>query len=179
MAVISTLYVLYLIISQRYDEFDAPLTIYLFIIMSFAITGIVGDLLKEVLLRPRPIESFAGQIIALSDATSSAIPSGHATKSVALILPFLLLVSNRSNWHKIIKLILILLGLGVAFSRVVLGAHYLSDVIAGIGMAFIGLPFTMLFCKMILRQSTVEKLPMMSKIWGFILVAMAIIFSLL
>jgi membrane-associated phospholipid phosphatase len=179
MSVIAVLLAFYLVTSHFVEGLNAPLTIYLYTITSMALSGIAGDLLKEIIRRPRPVAIFADQVFVLSNAMTKAIPSGHATKSVALILPFLFLVHSSSRWDKIMKLTLPLIAGGVCLSRVVLGAHYVSDVLAGIGMALIGLPLTMLFAHMILKQSTQEQLPMMSKIWGVLLIAMSIIFMLI
>jgi len=68
---------------------------------------------------------------------------------------------------------------GVCVSRIVLGAHYVSDVIAGIGMALIGLPFSMMFANMILRKITQEKLPTLSKVWGVLLIFLIFVFMIL
>jgi undecaprenyl-diphosphatase len=179
MAMITVVYLTYLIFSQKFSQLNAPLTIYLFIIMSLGLSGIAGDLLKEVIARPRPIETYAEQIIVFSNSATPSFPSGHTTKSVALALPFLLLVSNHSNWHKIIKGMLIFLAFGVSVSRILLGAHYLSDVVAGFAMAFTGLPFTMLFAIMVLKQASLEKLPLMSRIWGILLIALTVIFMMI
>ena len=115
----------------------------------------------------------------LSQSVTTSIPSGHATKSVALVLPFLFLVSNSGKGDRAIKVLLSLVAGGVCLSRVVLGAHYVSDVLAGIGMALVGLPLTMLFAHMILKQSTQEQLPMISKIWGVLLIVLAVIFTMI
>ena len=133
MAAITILFVVYLFVSKKVKSFDAPLTVYLYTILSFAVSGIAGDLLKEVFARPRPATTYGSEILALSQAVSPAIPSGHATKSIALVLPFILLVSNSKNLHKAIKIAIGLIAFGVCFSRIVLGAHYVSDVLAGIG----------------------------------------------
>ena len=101
----------------------------------------------------RPLATYGSEILALSRSATPAIPSEHTTKSVALALPFILLVSNSKNLHKGIKVVIGLIAAGVCFSRIVLGAHYLSDGLAGTGMALIRLPLSMLFvntllCKM-------------------------------
>ncbi len=179
MALIAVLLAFYLAASHFVKGLQAPLTIYLYTITSMGLSGIAGDLLKEVFQRPRPVTTFTGQVFVLSDAVTSAIPSGHATKSVALVLPFLFLVSNSGKGDKVVKVILSLIAAGVCLSRVVLGAHYVSDVLAGIGMALVGLPLTMLFAHMILKQSTQEQLPMMSKIWGVLLIALAVLFAMI
>jgi len=179
MAVIAVLLALYLLASHFVEGLNAPLTIYLYTITSMALSGIAGDLLKMVIQRPRPVAIFTDQVFVLSDAVTTAIPSGHATKSVALALPFLFLVLSSSRWDKVMKVVLPLIAGGVCLSRIVLGAHYVSDVVAGIGMALIGLPLTMLFAHMILKQSTQEQLPMMSKIWGVLLIVLSVIFMLI
>ena len=179
MAAITVLLALYLAASHFVKGLNAPLTIYLYTLASMALSGIAGDLLKEVIQRPRPVATFTEQVFVLSQSVTTSIPSGHATKSVALVLPFLFLVSNSGKGDRAIKLLLSLVAGGVCLSRVVLGAHYVSDVLAGIGMALVGLPLTMLFAHMILKQSTKEQLPMMSKIWGLLLIVLAVIFTMI
>jgi len=179
MAVITILFVVYLLVSQKLKSLDAPLTIYLYTICSFGLSGIAGDLLKEIFVRPRPVATFGSEILVLSQSVTPAIPSGHATKSIALILPFILLVNNSKNLHKAIKIMIALIAGGVCFSRIVLGAHYASDVVAGIGMALIGLPFSMLFANMVLRKAKQEQLPFLSKIWGILLIFLTWVFIIL
>ncbi len=179
MAVITTILVLYLLGSLKFKQWNAPVTVYLYTICSLGLSGIAGDLLKEVFARPRPITTFINEIVVISQSTSPAIPSGHATKSIALILPFIFLVSNSNNIHKTIKVLIALIAGGVCMSRILLGAHYVSDVVAGIGMAVIGLPLTMLFANMILKQSKEEQLPMMSRVWGILLIFLTVIFMII
>ena len=179
MAFITVVFVLYLLVSLWKTSLDAPLTIYLYTIMSFGLSGIAGDLLKEVFARPRPVAMFADLIYAISNAASYAIPSGHATKSVSLVLPFIFLVSSSRNIHKTVKVIVGLTAVGVCISRVVLGAHYVSDVLAGVGVALVGLPLTMLFSNMILKRMKAEMLPTVSKVWGLLLIALTILFLII
>lgn len=62
---------------------------------------------------------------------NQSFPSGHAAMAW-MILPLLLLVVNKSKTIKISLLILIIFwGLTVSLSRVVIGAHYASDVLFG------------------------------------------------
>ena len=176
MAAISTLFVIYLILSKFIKKLDAPLSVYFYTICSFGFSGIAGDLLKQVLARPRPKAIFGSELLIFSSVSTYAIPSGHATKSIALILPFLLLVSHSKGLHKALKIVISLIGVGVCFSRIVLGAHYLSDVLAGIGMALVGLPLTMTFANMVLRKNKQERLPILSIVWGFLLIFLTLVF---
>jgi len=94
MATITILFVVYLLVSKLIKSLDAPLTVYFYTICSFALSGIVGDLLKGVFARPRPLTTYGSEILAWSQSATPSIPSGHATKSIALVLPFLLLVTH-------------------------------------------------------------------------------------
>jgi undecaprenyl-diphosphatase len=176
MAAITILYIVYLLLSQWIRSLDAPLTVWIYTICSYGLSGIAGDLMKMVLARPRPLAVYGNDIFALSQSASPAIPSGHATKSVALVLAFILLVSNTRNLHKAIKIVIGLVAGAVCFSRIVLGAHYVSDVVAGIGMALVGLPLSMMFANMVLRKMKQEQLPIMSKVWGLLLVFLTWVF---
>jgi membrane-associated phospholipid phosphatase len=62
---------------------------------------------------------------------NQSFPSGHAAMAW-MILPLLLLVDNKSKSIKVfLILIIISWGLAVSLSRVVIGAHYASDVLWG------------------------------------------------
>jgi undecaprenyl-diphosphatase len=130
--------------------------------------------LKEIFNRPRPFVEYAGEINALSSAATPAFPSGHATKSMALALPFLLLISAKDNWHKGAKILLAIIVFGVCCSRVLLGAHYVSDVLAGVAMALICFPLVTLLNNRILRNIPKERLNFAIKVWGVILLGLMI-----
>jgi membrane-associated phospholipid phosphatase len=176
MATVTIIFIVYLLVSKKIRALDAPLTTFFYTICSYGLIGIAGDLLKFVFARPRPLATFGSEILVWSTSASYAIPSGHATKSVALVLPFLLLVSGEKHIHKAIKVVIALIASGVCFSRIVLGAHYVSDVVAGIGMALIGLPFAMMFANMVLRKAKQEQLPFLSAVWGALLVFLTLVF---
>ncbi len=176
MATISILFIIYLLASKKIRSLDAPATVFFYTICSYGLSGIAGDLLKFLLARPRPLAAFGSEIMVWSTSTAPAIPSGHATKSVALVLAFLLLVSGEKPIHKAIKIVIALIAGGVCFSRIVLGAHYVSDVVAGIGTALMGLPLTMMFGNMVLRKMPQERLPVMSMVWGAVLIFLTLVF---
>ena len=110
-------------------SFDAA--VYNFVI------GLRSDLLTKVLLFitefvimmiPRP------NILRLTDETGYSFPSGHSMASVAFygFIIYLILSSNMNKYLKIVfSSFLVILIVVIGFSRVYLGVHNASDVIAG------------------------------------------------
>ncbi|MFY9288294.1 MAG: phosphatase PAP2 family protein [Alphaproteobacteria bacterium] len=100
----------------------------LFIFACVAISGIVTDLLKIIIGRSRPVlldreNVYAAQFFVF-DSTWKSMPSGHTTTVIAAMCAlFILLPRWRWVW---LAVALILVA-----SRVVVNAHYLSDVLAG------------------------------------------------
>ena len=174
MSMIVLVYLLYFLAALKDEELRDAYPVYLLVLLMFGIAGIGGDVLKEILDRPRPFVEYAGQITAFSDASTPAFPSGHATKSMALALPFLLLIAAKDNWHKWAKVLIAIIVLGVCYSRVLLGAHYVSDVLAGVGMALTCLPLATVLSNMALRRMTRERLNTAIKVWAVVLVGLMV-----
>jgi len=174
MAIIVLVQLLYLLFAFKYEKLRDAYRIYLLVFLMFGFAGIGGDILKEVFNRPRPFAEYAGEINALSTAPTPAFPSGHATKSMALALPFLLFISASDKWHKGMKILLVIIVFGVCYSRVVLGAHYASDVLAGVGMALLCFPLVTLLNNRILSRMTMKRLNFAVRIWALILLGLLI-----
>ena len=86
--------------------------------------------LKELVARARPDEMFR----AIAESSSS-FPSGHATLAIALYgfcIYLLWAMLHTSRWAGVVVGLLNLLIVSIAFSRLYLGVHYLSDVVAGL-----------------------------------------------
>ncbi len=104
--------------------------------------NLINLLMKELFQRPRP--SFKEAFVHL---TSYSFPSGHAMTSVllyGLLTVFAVQTLQRWNWRVSSVLAgVILIGL-IGFSRLYLGAHYLSDVLGGTveGIAWLTLCLT-------------------------------------
>ena len=174
MSIIVLVYLLYLLFAFKYEKLRDAYRIYLLVFFMFGLAGIGGDILKEIVDRPRPFVEYAGEINALSNAETPAFPSGHATKSMALALPFLLLIAAKDDWHKGVKTLLAVIAFGVCYSRVLLGAHYVSDVLAGVGMALICFPLVTLLNNKILGTMTKKHLDFAVKVWAVILLGLMI-----
>jgi undecaprenyl-diphosphatase len=85
------------------------------------------DLLKDYYDRPRP-----DVIEPLLDESGRSLPSGHAAGSVLVfgLLAYLLIRFTRRAGFFLLPLLGLLI-LGIGFSRIYLGVHWLSDVVAG------------------------------------------------
>jgi membrane-associated phospholipid phosphatase len=80
MSIIVLVYLLYLLLAFKYEKLRDVYRIYPLVFLMLGFAGISGDILKEILNRPRPFVEYAGEINALSNAATPAFPSGHATK---------------------------------------------------------------------------------------------------
>jgi undecaprenyl-diphosphatase len=119
----------YLLISRKYRAV---------LLLSAATIGglLLSILLKDVFSRPRPTV-----VPHLSYVSSASFPSGHSMLStiVYLTLGSLLAGLVEERWHKVYFLaVALLLSFLVGVSRVYMGVHYPSDVLAGwsLGLAW-------------------------------------------
>jgi len=144
-------------------------------LLSFAVIGLGGDLLKEVVKRPRPPIEYALKAKAESNSDTPSFPSGHATKSLSLALPFLIFVPGRKRWIFLLKGALVVVALGVGFARILLGRHYVSDVLGAFGLVLLLLPVLVLACNQLLKRMPVAKLRSAAKVWTLGLLGLAVL----
>jgi undecaprenyl-diphosphatase len=181
MSSITAFYALFLFLSFRIEDLRNELPLFFLILISFAFGGIGGDLIKEIIDKARPIITLSDQIAIKDINETPAFPSGHATKSMALALPFLLFASRKNIIIIIFKILVLTAALLVCYSRIALQAHFLSDVLAGIGTALFFIPFSILFVNFRCRRNKVnmEKLNLMSKRFILLFMGLTIILSLI
>jgi lipid A 4'-phosphatase len=100
----------------------------LFVFVAVAAAGLVADLLKVIFGRARPkllfLDGTYGFAWGATQADHWSFPSGHATTIAALATALYLL------WPRGLPLYLVAAAL-VTASRFIIGAHYLSDALAG------------------------------------------------
>src|SRR4051794_4737969 len=107
----------------------------LLIVVTMAGAGLLDTLLKLAFGRTRPAPVFD---YPLPQALS--FPSGHAFFSASFLGGFAVLISGRIR-SPVLRILLWLVALGlillIGFSRIFLGVHYPSDVLAGYAVAVI------------------------------------------
>lgn len=93
---------------------------------------ILNHFVKSIFTRPRP------SINILLHYSGFSFPSGHSA-TVMVVFGSIILILYRSHyrWRKWLISLLAMLILLVGFSRLYVGAHYLSDIIAGWSLGLI------------------------------------------
>lgn len=96
-------------------------------------TVLSNQLLKNVFQVPRP------QIYRLSPASGYSFPSGHSMGAMSfalLLIHFLQQSSLDKKWKRIGSFLALAFALGMGLSRIYLGVHTISDVLAGYLLSF-------------------------------------------
>ena len=121
-----TIVIIVLFILRRYKLYAQMI----FFTISIIGNSILFLLIKEIIKRERPLS----QLIEIS---GYSFPSGHATLSTTLALSLYLIFKGKLKYKKTFLSICIFFPLLISFTRIYLCVHYLSDIIAGIGLGLI------------------------------------------
>ena len=106
----------------------------IFLFLDLIGSGVIINITKNIFLRERPI---IGQNL-LADYS---FPSGHTFIAITFygFLLYLVMKGKQSNYKKLKEGILLFLIITIPLSRLILGVHYLTDVLGGItlGLAYL------------------------------------------
>ena len=121
-----TIVVIVLLILNHYKLY----TQMIFFSISMIGSSILVLLIKEIIKRERPL-------LQLIEISGYSFPSGHATLSTTLVFSLYLILKDKIKYKKLFISICIIFPLLISFTSVYLCVHYLSDIIAGIGLGLI------------------------------------------
>lgn len=92
----------------------------IFILSTAFFGSILALFFKNIIQRPRPLEIYDG----------FSFPSGHATVATLFFLSLIFIVNNKKV--DVIKKIAPIAIILICIARVIVGAHYVTDVVAGV-----------------------------------------------
>ncbi|SDH12523.1 phosphatase PAP2 family protein [Pseudonocardia oroxyli] len=100
----------------------------LWLVATMVTAGAVFTLVKRLLDRPRPPES-----VRLVEVGNTSLPSGHATMSAAVVGALVVLAWPHLHglWTWLVPGAAVLWIGGIGATRIYLGVHWFSDVVAG------------------------------------------------
>lgn len=104
-------------------------TLSILLVASSAGGAVLELILKEIIKRPRP-----DIVPYLIIPHFWSFPSGHAVMSVAVYVMFFIIIASmtgRRRYKILILSIAVVIAILIGFSRIYLGVHYPTDVIAG------------------------------------------------
>jgi undecaprenyl-diphosphatase len=112
------------------------------------LTLIVGTVLKMIFERARPMTEYALNM----KIHTFSFPSGHSTGSTVAygLLAYLAFIKLPAPWNYIAAIVLGLIPFFVGISRVYLGAHFPTDVVAGWILGLVALSVIILVIRPIL-----------------------------
>ncbi|MEP7252501.1 MAG: phosphatase PAP2 family protein [Ginsengibacter sp.] len=126
----------------------------LMVLVSYALSGLIAQVLKYFILEPRPaiLLKDSGYRYFIDDVTLHnlhAFPSGHTASAFALAAALAFALSNKAY-----SMLLLLGAILVGYSRIYLAQHFLDDVLAG---AVIGV-LSAVVCQLVLQKYSQRKI---------------------
>ncbi|MBA2273030.1 MAG: bifunctional DedA family/phosphatase PAP2 family protein [Actinobacteria bacterium] len=102
----------------------------IFLATTMAGALVLDDVVKRLVDRPRP------HWRPLVEASGSSFPSGHATTAAATCAAIAYLLTRHRDWRPSVTIWTVAAGVAVliAFSRVYLGVHWLTDILGGLAL---------------------------------------------
>ena len=134
-------------LSEQKTLIFARVTYYLALIIPLLYVQTVKTLWGRVRFRDLALEynNFSPWFQPRGITGNLSFPSGH-TAMGWLLLPILILVANKEGWiYRSITIVILIWGCIVALGRIVIGAHYASDVLFSTGATII--VFSLLYNK--------------------------------
>jgi undecaprenyl-diphosphatase len=98
--------------------------VFLLCVIALVIGDVSSNMLKHIFERPRPCHTLIGVRILVGCGDSFSMPSSHSVNAFAVVATF-------SHFFRKTAIPMFAIAIAIAFSRIYVGVHYPSDVLAG------------------------------------------------
>jgi undecaprenyl-diphosphatase len=140
----------FLLVLQNYKFFKAYSGI---ILVNLAVSSTLNELFKVIFHRQRP------DILQLVNAAGYSFPSGHSMTSLSFygLMLYLICINTNIRWKRYVTITLLSsLILSIGISRIYLGVHFASDVLAGFSAGLVWLSVFIPLAKRFLRLNKIN-----------------------
>jgi undecaprenyl-diphosphatase len=164
---------LLLLVFTRFTRHGSALSLKCFVIGS-----LLSPALKSLFAHARPLSVLEPGVIhsiGMPPVAANSMPSGHSMTAIAAVTVLWLCIPQHLKF-KPYSLLLFVFGSLVVLSRIMVGAHWPSDVLAGAGL---GLLVVWLAWQWELRQSWTNYLQQTSFQWCLLIVELGLVIYLL
>ena len=145
-----------------------------FLLSATLITGLITQIIKHLIGRPRPNHTLGEGFNFLNfDSSFHSFPSGHTSTIFIVALVFSMFTPRLKYFYFCCASI-------IALSRVIVGAHFLTDIIGGVIVSFVGFKITLaIFKQMKFKENLGEVYIINTNIFHLILVVFLSLIALI
>ena len=146
-------------LKNKQQLFLTLLRMFILLLFTIVISDSITNLLKQLFARLRPPLVLGDVRLLVGIGSSYSMPSGHAANTTALstiLIIYIISEFKNSLINYFVIIYLVIVSISVAFSRVYIGVHWVSDVLVGLSIGMLS-AFTVFYTEKLLKKLFIKK----------------------